>query len=136
MSDPKTVANRFYSEVINGHDLSKIDELVSADFVEHEEFPGVSNNREGVKQFFGIFFAAFPDMRADVTHMIAEDDTVVVRAVMKGTHQGEFMGIPATGKRVEMSMVDIVRIANGQATEHWGVTDTAALMQQLGVIPA
>jgi predicted ester cyclase len=68
--------------------------------------------------------------------MIAEGDKVVVRSIMRGAHQGEFMGIPATGKSFTMSAIDIIRFANGQAVEHWGNTDDLGMMQQLGVVPA
>jgi predicted ester cyclase len=68
--------------------------------------------------------------------MVAEGDLVSARFVFTGTHQGEFMGVPATGKRVEVEGFDLVRVRDGRATEHWGQMDAMALMQQLGAIPA
>jgi steroid delta-isomerase-like uncharacterized protein len=130
----KALVRRFYDEVTAG-DMSVVDELVADDLVEHEEFPGIPSNKEGVKLFFEMFRAAFPDMHMEAREMIAEGDLVSARFVFTGTHQGEFMGVPATGKRVEVEGFDLVRIRDGQATEHWGQMDAMALMQQLGAIP-
>jgi steroid delta-isomerase-like uncharacterized protein len=129
----EALARRFYDEIINGRNLDLIDELVADDFVEHEEFPGLPEGRDGVKAFFGMMLEAFPDMRFEVEEIVATDDTAVVRLRMRGTHQGTFMDIPATGKQIDVPSIDWVRLRDGQAVEHWGVTDTGAMMQQLGV---
>lgn len=131
----RDLAQQFY-ERVNAGDVDTALELVADDFVDHEEFPGLSSDREGVRQFFEMMRAAFPDFRMDVHHLVAEDDLVAVRMTMTGTHQGEFMGIPATGRRIEVPGMDLVRIRNGKAVEHWGVTDNLAMMQQLGAVPA
>lgn len=130
----EALARRFYDEIVNGRNLDLIDELVSPDFVEHEEFPGLPPGRDGVEAFFGVMFDAFPDLRFDLEEIIATDDTAVARARMRGTHQGTFMDIPATGNQIDVPMMDWVRIKNGQVVEHWGVTDGGAMMQQLGVV--
>jgi steroid delta-isomerase-like uncharacterized protein len=136
MSDEnKALMRRFYDEVVNGKNIALIDELATPDFVDHEAFPGISGDREGLKQFFAMMRAAFPDFRMDVDDLIAEGDKVVARATMTGTHQGEFMGIPATGKKFSVSTIDIVRLSGGKAAEHWGVTDTGSMMEQLGAVP-
>ena len=81
--------------------------------------------------------AAFPDLRMDVQDSFASGDKAVARLRISGTHQGEFMGIPATGKSAAVDLIDITRFGDdGLAREHWGVVDQLALMQQLGVIPA
>jgi len=81
--------------------------------------------------------AAFPDMQIDAQDVIASGDKVVVRARYTGTHRGEFMGMPATGKSVNVQLIDILRLdADGLVHEHWGVMDALAMMQQLGVVPA
>jgi predicted ester cyclase len=67
--------------------------------------------------------------------MIGEGDKVTTRKTFHGTHEGEFMGIPPTGRRVSMSLIDIVRISEGRVVEHWSVGDNLGMMQQLGVIP-
>jgi predicted ester cyclase len=79
---------------------------------------------------------AFPDFKATIDDIVAESDKVVIRMTWSGTHKGEFMGIPATGKRVSFGVIDIMRIAGGKLVEHWGQTDTMGMMQQLGAIPA
>lgn len=136
MSDNKALMRRMYDEVVNGGNIDLIDELVAPDVVEHEEFPGLASGREGVKQFFTMMRGAFPDLRMDVEDMIAEGDKVAARVTMSGTQQGEFMGVPPSGKKVSVTSIDIVRFAGGQAAEHWGATDTAAMMEQLGAVPA
>lgn len=130
----KALMRRFMEEVVNGKNLAVIDELVTADFVEHEELPAeAAGGREGVKQFFGALFNAFPDLHATVDDMVAEEDRVAVRGTWRGTHQGEFMGIPPTGKTATFAVFDIVRVRDGKVTDHWGLSDNMALMQQLGV---
>ncbi|MBI2913490.1 MAG: ester cyclase [Chloroflexi bacterium] len=132
----KQVMRRFYDEVFNAGRLEAIDELLAPDFAEREEFPGLPPDREGVKQFFGMFRNAFPDMRVTVHDMIGEGDKIAARYTMTGTHRGEFMGMAPTGKPIEVSAMDIVRFAGGKVAEHWGITDQMAMMQQLGAIPA
>ncbi|MFN2469119.1 MAG: ester cyclase [Gaiellaceae bacterium] len=133
----KAQMRRFYEDVVNGWNVDLIDDLIAPDFVEHEQFPGLSGEgREGVKEFFALLRRAFPDLHMEPEQLIAEGDTVVARVRMTGTQQGEFMGMPATGKQVDVQTIDIIRFRNGMATEHWGVTDSVALMQQLGAMPA
>jgi steroid delta-isomerase-like uncharacterized protein len=131
----KAIMERFYDEVVNAGNLDLIDELLSEDFTEHEEMPGLAPGRQGVKEFFGMFRQAFPDVSFATEDMVAEGDTVAARVTVRGTHKGEFMGIPATGKSIEVQAVDFVRFADGIATAHWGVTDMAAMLTQLGVLP-
>jgi steroid delta-isomerase-like uncharacterized protein len=132
----KALMRRFIDEVINGKNLAAIDELVAPDIVEHEEGPpGMPGGREGTKQFFGMVFNAFPDLKATLEDVVAEGDRLAVRQTWRGTHKGEFMGVPATGKTVAFQVLDWLRFRDGKATEHWGAADTMALMQQLGVAP-
>ena len=123
-------------DLINAGDIDGFGELLADDFVEHEETPGLEPTREGVKVFFRMYVAAFPDLHFDAEDMIASGDKVVTRARATGTHQGEFLGIPATGKSIDVQLIDIVRFGDdGLGHEHWGVFDAMAMMQQLGVIP-
>lgn len=92
-------------------------------------------DREGFKQFIKMVRDAFPDFHDTVEDLIAENDKVVLRVTCTGTHKGEFMGVPPTGKQVTVSAIAIYRFAGGKAVEHWNVTDRLSLMQQLGVIP-
>ena len=132
----KQRAKLFYEEVVNAHDISRLDEFITEDFVEHEEIPGITPDREGVRQFFGMMLEAFPDMTMTPEDMTAEGNKVWVRVLMKGTHKGDFMGIPASGKSVEFYAVDMLSIRGDQAYEHYGVTDMMTLMMQIGAIPA
>ena len=129
----KAVAQRFYEEVVAQRKLELIDELIDENFVEHEEFPGLPPGREGVREFFGMILSAFPNMEFEVGDMIAEGDLVATRMTMSGTQEGEFMGMPATGKSMRVQAMEFLRLANGKVVEHWGVTDQAGMMEQLGV---
>src|SRR6266508_3762570 len=131
----KALMQRFYDEVVNDGDIDAIDELLSDDFREYEEMPNFSPDREGVKQFFAMLRAAFPDLHFAVEEMLAESDLVAARVRVRGTHTGsEFMGIPASGRSVDFLGMDFVRFANGVATAHWGVTDTVMMLTQLGAM--
>jgi steroid delta-isomerase-like uncharacterized protein len=123
-------------ERISAGDIAGFGELVADDFVEHEGAPGLPPTKEGTLEFFRILLAAFPDMRMDVEDLIASEDKTVARVKVTATHQGEFMGVPPTGARVELQLIDIMRFDDaGLVCEHWGVTDMLSLMQQLGVVP-
>jgi steroid delta-isomerase-like uncharacterized protein len=133
----KALFRRFVDEVFNHGNMSLVDELVAPDFVEHEELPpGIPQDREGAKQLTTMLRSAFPDFKATIHDIIAEGDKVAVRMTWSGTQQGEFMGIPPTGKSVSIGVFDIVRVAGGKLVEHWGQMDNMGMMQQLGVIPA
>ena len=124
-------------ERISAGDIAGFGELVADDFVEHEGGPGMPPTKEGALEFFRILLAAFPDMRMDIEDLIASEDKSVARVKVTATHQGEFMGVPPKGARVEIQLIDIMRFDDaGLVCEHWGVTDMLSLMQQLGVVPA
>ena len=123
-------------DLINAGDLEAFGALLADDFVEHEATPGLEPTKEGVLQFFTMYRAGFPDLRMDPEQFFVNGDTVAVYYGAKGTHSGEFMGIPPTGKSVDVHGVDIVRFGDdGLAREHWGVFDAMGMMQQLGVVP-
>ncbi len=127
---------RRLEEVFNRGNISLVDELFAPDFVEHEELPpGIPPGREAVKQLTTMFRSAFPDFKATIDDIVAEGDKVVIRQTWSGTHKGEFMGVPPTGKSVSFGVIDIVRIAGGKLVEHWGQMDMMGMMQQLGAIP-
>jgi steroid delta-isomerase-like uncharacterized protein len=133
----ETTMMRLY-ELISAGDVDGFGEHVADDFVEHDELPGgLEPTKEGVKQMFHMYLAAFPDLRMDAEDVLVSGDKVVARARATGTHQGDFMGMPATGKRVDVQLIDIIRFGDdGLAVEHWGVLDALGMMQQLGAIPA
>jgi len=129
------VIRRFYDEVLTGGKIDAVDELCSEDVVDHEAPPGMPPGAEGVKAFVQMFRAAFPDLRATVEDAFEVGDRAAVRSRWTGTHQGEFMGVPASGKPIDIEPIDIIRVADGKCVEHWGATDNLALMQQIGAIP-
>lgn len=123
-------------ELISAGDIAGFGELVADDFVEHEEIPGLPATKDGMLEYFGLLLSAFPDMRLDVDDLLVDGDKTVARVSVTATHDGEFMGVPPTGKHVEMQLIDIMRFdEDGLVCEHWGVADMLSLMQQLGVGP-
>jgi steroid delta-isomerase-like uncharacterized protein len=136
MADYKEMARRWFAEVMNEGNEDVIDEICASNFVDHDPLPGTGPDREGLHDFVKQVRSAFPDLETTVDDMLADGDEIAVRSTFRGTHKGDFMGIPATGKKVEVANYDFVRMENDQAVEHWGTIDSAALMEQLGAVPA
>jgi steroid delta-isomerase-like uncharacterized protein len=133
----KATAHQFIEEVLNQGNMSRINDLLAPDFVEHEEMPpGVPRDREGVTLLMTMLRSAFPDFKATIDDMIAEGDKVVVRMTWTGAQQGEFMGMPPSGKPMSIGVIDIFRMGKGKLVEHWGLSDTMSMMEQLGAMPA
>jgi steroid delta-isomerase-like uncharacterized protein len=132
----KAAYRRLIEEVFNRGNLAVVDELVAADAVDHSGMPGRPEGAEGVKWAARMFRTAFPDLHFTVEDQVAEDDRLVNRFTVRGTHRGEFMGIPPTGRQVTVGGIDLIRVRDGRAVEHWVHMDMLGLMQQLGVIPA
>ena len=130
---------RRYIEAVDDNDSSDwsvLDEFVAEDFVAHNPpIPGVSLDREGMKQAAEIFRVATPG-RHEITLQVAEDDLVVSQIVGRGVHAGELLGIPATNKPVETVGIAVHRIRDGKIVEYWSVTDVARVLQQVGALPA
>jgi steroid delta-isomerase-like uncharacterized protein len=124
-------------DAINAGDLDAFGRLLADDFIEHEETPGLAPTKDGVITFFQMQRVAFPDMHMQVEDVVADGGKVVARVRYTGTHRGEFMGMPATGKGVDVQLIDMFVIGDdGLVHEHWGVMDALALMQQVGAVPA
>ena len=124
-------------DLINAGDIDGFSRQLADDFVEREELPGIPPTKAGVVEYFRMLIAAFPDFRMDVEDVIASGDKAAARVRVTGTHKGEFLGMPATGKSAAVNLIDITRFSDdGLAREHWGVADQLALLQQLGAIPA
>jgi steroid delta-isomerase-like uncharacterized protein len=124
-------------ERINAGDISGFGDLIADDFVEHQGGPGLPPTKKGTLEYFRILLDAFPDMRMNVEDLIANEDKTVARVLVTGTHKGEFIGVPPTGARMEVQLIDIMRFDSaGLVCEHWGVADMLSAMQQLGVVPA
>jgi steroid delta-isomerase-like uncharacterized protein len=130
----KTIINAFIEEVINKKNLNAANDLVAEDFVEHIPFPGQGPGREGLKFVLNAMFIGFPDMKWTVHEQIAEGEKVVTRFSWTGTHQGEFMGIPSTGKSVEVWGIVIDVVKDKLFAESRIIMDSIGLLQQLGVM--
>ena len=133
IEENKTIVRR-YQEIYNSNDLDRLTEVVSEDVLTPNIMPGIPQGLEGAKVAHRLMLAGFPDYQTVIEDMLAEGEKVAARIRMTGTHTGEFMGIPATGKRVKFTGIYIARIANGKIVEHWGEEDSVSLLQQLGVL--
>jgi steroid delta-isomerase-like uncharacterized protein len=129
VEDNKQAVRRFYDDVVNGRNLDALDELLTPDGVDHTFG---SQNPEQAKQFFGMIQQAFPDLRVEVHDVIAEGELVAARVTYTGTHQGEFVGIPATGRKTTTSGVDFFRMQDGRQAEHWGGPDMFSFLTHAG----
>ena len=131
----KVLVRRFFEELWNQGNLVVADELLAPEHLHH--FPGEDiHGPDGVKHLISGLRSAFPDFHLSTDDVIAEADQVVMRFTIRGTHQGEGMGLPPTGKRVVYTGIDIFRISGGKIVERWGEVDMLGLLQQLGVVPA
>lgn len=128
----KRIIARFNAEFMAGGDESVFDETVSPQLVNHSAQGGAPATAEGARFFFTkVLRPAFPDLQVTVHDQIAEGPTVVTRKSYTGTHQGEFIGVAATGRKVEFTVIDIIRLEGGKYVEHWAVPDLFDLHRQL-----
>ena len=122
-----------FVQMLNTHDADLVDAFIATDYRNHNAF--VDDGREANRQFWAAFFTALPDLTATMEDLVISGDRVVGRFVYRGTHRGEFMGIPASGRPVEMRSIDIWRVADGLFVEHWDELNTLEFFQQLGALP-
>ena len=127
----KTLARRIPLEAYNQGDIAVFDEVVAETIADHFPPPGFPAGREGYKMFVPALRGAFPDLQTTLDLEIADGEKVVHRITVRGTHKGEFMGIPATGKQVTWTETHILRFASSIIVEHWGNADQSGLMMQL-----
>ena len=133
----ETVIRRFIDDACNGRDLDVLDEIVAEGFTNHDPpFPGLPAGREGLKQAFAGFWAAFPDIRATTVHLVVDEDKVASVVSLRGTHEGELLGLPPSAREVNVRVIEIFRVVGGHIAERWGVVDRTALMTQLGAVAA
>ncbi len=130
--DHRTLAEAFVT-MINERNADAIKELVAEDYIEHN--PMVASGREASHTFWNDFFTAFPDLTATAEDVIVSGDRLVGRYSYRGTHQGTFFGIPATGKEVTMRTINIWRVEGGQLAEHWDEINLYDVLAQVGVVP-
>jgi predicted ester cyclase len=133
----KTIVRRVNEEAFSADgDLSVIDEFVAPDLVDHTAPPHLQHGSESLKQLALIWRQAFPDLKVTVHELVAEGDLVVIAWSGGGTHLGELMGIPPTGKQGYMTGITFNRMQDGRIVERWGNNDQAGLFVQLGLMPA
>lgn len=130
-----TVIRRLF-DAVNAHDLEASVELAADDIVVHTPIPGIPSGRDGFRGFMAAYFAAFPEQRVEVQHVVADGDLVAVLHVHHLVQGGEFAGLPPSGKRATIDGLELFRIAGGKIAEMWHHDDLLGLMQQLGAIPA
>ena len=132
----KAIIRRYMEELWNQGNLAVLDEIFATHFVDHiPAFLDSQSDFEETKQFVTGFRAAFPDVHITVEDIIAEGDKIVCRWTTRGTHKGDLMGIPPTGKQLTFTGMTILRIESGKIVERWVNWDALGVMQQLGVIP-
>jgi steroid delta-isomerase-like uncharacterized protein len=130
----KLLVQRYVEQVVNEQNLAALDELLAADYTCHMS-GSPTMDRDGIRGFFSMLHAAFPDQVETIDDLVAEGDKVAVRWSARMTHQGEFMGITPTGKPVTASGQGFVRVRDGKIVEEHEVFDALGLMQQLGAVP-
>lgn len=130
--ESKDVVRRFF-EAYSRHDVEAAVAVVTEDVVNHHS---TLQGRDGFREELAYWYAAFPDVSVTVEDLVAEGDRVAARITARGTHGGEFMGMPATGKRIEVQEIDIARIEDGKIAEIWAAPDMFSALQQLGMLPS
>jgi steroid delta-isomerase-like uncharacterized protein len=131
--DSTAVIERYAEEVFNGGNLAAIDDYIDPGYIRHDPgLPFVVQGPEGVRQMVTAFRTAFPDIHFDCQAIIADGDHVAAHWLASGTHQGDLMGLPPTGKSVTVSAIEIYRLAGGKIAEQWVVVDNTSMLRQLG----
>ena len=132
IEENKNIVRR-YQEIYNSNNLDDLNDIMALDVLTPKIMPNMPSGLDGAKAVHQKTLIGMPDFHTEIQDLIAENDKVVARILMTGTHTGDFYGIPATGKQVGFTGVFIVRIANGKIVEHWGEEDSYSLLLQLGL---
>ncbi|WP_233581122.1 ester cyclase [Acidipila sp. EB88] len=128
----KAVIRRNTDEVQGQGKFDVFDELFADGFVDHTTQPGTTPDKAGVRKLYGYLREAFPDFHAVIHWQLADGDTVTTYKTYHGTHEGDFLGVAPTHRKIDFETVDVMRVQNGQITDHWGVGNLLKLMQQIG----
>ncbi len=123
-----------YAEAINAGETDRFDNFIANDYINHN--PYVKQGLRGVKEFFEGWMQSFPDTEVIVEDVLADGDMLVGRFTYRATHQGEFLGLPATGRSIRMRSIDIWRVQDDRFVEHWDELNLLEIMQRLGAITA
>jgi predicted ester cyclase len=128
----KEIVLRFNRDVVEQGNVDVFYELVSPDVINHAAPAGVPNGIESMHHFLlKILRVGFPDVKVEIMDQIAEGDKVTTRKILHGTHTGEFMGIPASNKRVAIQVIDIIRLHQGRYAEHWGISNIPEVIREI-----
>ena len=133
VEENRTIVIRSFEGFDKG-DLRELQELTASNFVDHNPLPGQAPGVEGIKQASSMYRTAFPDAKVIIEDIIAEKDEVVIRWTGRGLHTGEFLGVPPSGKRIELRGISIFRVANGKIVEQWSELNLLDIMLQIGSI--
>lgn len=136
--DTKQIVTDFIQDLFTKGDLSAVDRYLDPAFVNHDApFPGAPEGPEGMRVAAAMFREALPDWHSEVLQLVAEDDIVVENFVATGTHRGELMGVPGTGRTLRLEGINIFRVGeDGRIVERWGRLDQLSLLRQLGIVPS
>ncbi len=132
----KALVHRFSNEFKNKANHGIVEELMTENFQHHFKDPRLPKGRAGMKLLGQSIIHAFPDVHANILELIAEGDKVVERTEARGTHRGEFNGVPPTGRPVTWTEIHVYRIENDKIGELWSEIDLLGIMMQVGAIPA
>jgi steroid delta-isomerase-like uncharacterized protein len=122
-------------EAVNTGNLETLKEVIAPNVVDHDPAPDQGKGPEGFIRFFTGFRQAFPDLEVKVEHLVVDEDNVAFAYTIEGTHKGDLMGIPPTGRRIKARGMQIGRFENGKLVERWGSSDQLGILQQLGLAP-
>jgi steroid delta-isomerase-like uncharacterized protein len=128
----KALVRRNTEEVQSKGNFQVFDQLFADDFVDHTTQPGTTPDKAGVRKLYMYLREAFPDFHAEIHWQLTDGDRVTTFKTYHGTHQGPFLGIAPTHRKIHFETVDVMRVQNGKITDHWGVGNLLSLMQQIG----
>lgn len=131
----KAVVRRNTEEVQGRGNFELFEQLFSDDFLDHTPQPGGTPDKAGARALYHRLREAFPDFRPEIRWQATDGNLVTTYKIYHGTHLGEFLGVPPTGKEIHFETVDAMRVVDGKITEHWGVANLYSLMEQLGARP-
>jgi steroid delta-isomerase-like uncharacterized protein len=133
--DGLNAMRRFWEEAFNGRDLDLLDEFIADDYVNHAALPGTPPGPAGQAAVLQRLWAALTDAHFEISHLAADDDAVICIGTMSGMHDGELLGVPASGRRVEWRMCHVMKFdTDGRAVEHSAIRDDLGLMRQMGAL--